>query len=72
MALLALHRNNYFGVVLSGTVVSYESGTQPRDMPPGSLWWQPNGNSTPPTAKAPTTASCYLDFAGPFDVKAVP
>jgi quercetin dioxygenase-like cupin family protein len=67
-----IHRRDYHGVVLSGTVVSYESGTQPTEMPPGSYWWQPNGNKHTTDCKGPTECVVYLDFTGAFDVKAVP
>ena len=66
-----IHRRDYHGVVLQGTVVSYESGSQPKDMPPGSYWWQPNGNKHTTDCKGPTECIVYLDFTGPFDVKAV-
>jgi quercetin dioxygenase-like cupin family protein len=67
-----IHRRDYHGVVLAGNVVSYESGTQPREMPPGSYWWQPNGNKHTTDCKGPSDCVIYLDFTGAFDVKPVP
>ena len=67
-----IHRRDYHGVVLQGTVVSYESGSQPKEMAPGSYWWQPNGNKHTTDCKGTTECIVYLDFTGPFDVKAVP
>jgi hypothetical protein len=52
--------------------VSYESGSQPKEMPPGSYWWQPNGNKHTTDCKGTTECIVYLDFTGAFDVKAVP
>ncbi|HSD87097.1 MAG TPA: DUF4437 domain-containing protein [Kofleriaceae bacterium] len=66
-----VHKNDYQGVVLVGNVVSYESGTQPRTMPPGSTWWQPGGNKHTTDCQGPTDCVIYLDFAGAFDVKPV-
>lgn len=67
-----IHRHDYYGVVLQGTVVSYESGTQPKEIPPGSYWWQPNGNKHTTDCKGATDCIVYLDFTGAFDVKPVP
>jgi quercetin dioxygenase-like cupin family protein len=67
-----IHRRDYHGVVLVGNVVSYESGTEAREMPPGSYWWQPNGNKHTTDCKGPSDCVIYLDFTGAFDVKPVP
>ena len=67
-----IHRRDYHGVVLVGNVVSYESGTQPREMPPGSYWWQPGGNKHTTDCRGPSDCVIYLDFTGAFDVKPVP
>jgi quercetin dioxygenase-like cupin family protein len=67
-----IHRHDYHGVVLVGNVVSYESGHTPEEMPPGSYWWQPNGNKHTTDCKGPSDCVIYLDFTGAFDVKPVP
>jgi len=67
-----VHKSDYQGVVLVGNVVSYESGTQPKVMPPGSTWWQPRGNKHTTDCQGPSDCVVYLDFAGAFDVKPVP
>jgi quercetin dioxygenase-like cupin family protein len=67
-----IHHQDYSGVVLAGNVVSYESGHEAEEMPPGSYWWQPNGNKHTTDCKGPSDCVIYLDFTGAFDVKAVP
>lgn len=67
-----IHKHDYQGVVLVGNVVSYESGTQPRTLPPGSYWWQPGGNKHTTDCAGPSDCVIYLDFTGAFDVKPVP
>lgn len=66
-----IHRRDYHGVVVSGTVVSYESGTEPKELGPGSYWWQPNGNKHTTDCKGTTECVIYMDFTGAYDVKAV-
>lgn len=67
-----IHRRDYHGVVIAGTVVSYESGKEPTEMGPGSYWWQPNGNKHTTDCKGPAECIVYMDFTGAYDVKAVP
>lgn len=65
-----IHRHDYHGVVLSGTVDNLESGRESKELPPGSYYFQPGGNKHTTSCKA---GEClvYVHFMGPFDLKAM-
>lgn len=47
-----IHKHDYHAVVLAGTVINNESGSEPVEMPVGSYWWQPGGYKHAETCKA--------------------
>ena len=63
-----IHKHDYHGVVLAGTVHNFESGTEPKDLPPGSYWWQPGGFKHTTNCKAGADCIVYVHFEGKYDV----
>jgi quercetin dioxygenase-like cupin family protein len=67
-----IHRFDYHGVVIAGTVDNLESGKQSKELPPGSYWMQPGGNKHTTNCKAGgPECLVYAHFMGAFDVKAM-
>ena len=67
-----IHRHDYHGVVLAGTVDNLESGKASKDLPPGSYYFEPGGNKHTTNCKA-NGPECllYVHFMGAYDVKAM-
>jgi hypothetical protein len=64
-----IHKADYHGVVLQGTLDHHESGAPGRDLPVGSYWWQPGGNKHVDLCKAPSgDCIAYVYFTGGFDL----
>ena len=64
-----IHKHDYHGVILKGTLDHHESGTQGRDLPAGSYYWQPGGNKHVDLCKAGgPDCVLYVYYTGGFDV----
>lgn len=64
-----IHKADYHGVVLAGTLDHHESGTEANELPVGSYWWQPGGNKHVDLCKAGgPDCVVYVYFTGGFDV----
>lgn len=67
-----IHRHDYHGVVLAGTVDNLESGRESKDLPPGSYYFEPAGYKHTTNCKAGgPECLVYVHFMGPFDIKAM-
>ena len=66
-----MHRHDYHGVVLGGTVDNLESGKAPKDLPAGSYYFQPGGNKHTTNCKGGGECMVYVHFMGAFDIKAM-
>lgn len=67
-----MHRHDYHGVVLAGTVDQLESGRESKDLPPGSYYFEPAGYKHTTNCKADgPECIVYVHFTGPFDIKAM-
>jgi quercetin dioxygenase-like cupin family protein len=65
-----IHRHDYHGVLLAGTLSHYESGGEPRELAVGTYWWQPGGYKHVDLCKAGgSDCIIYGYFTGAFDVK---
>lgn len=64
-----IHRADYHAVVLQGTLDHHESGTEARDLPVGSYYFQPGGNKHVDLCKGPGDCIVYAYFTGAYDVK---
>ncbi len=62
-----IHKADYHGVLLQGTLDHHESGTEGRDLPAGSYWYQPGGNKHVDLCKGPGDCIGYAYFTGAFD-----
>jgi len=68
-----IHKFDYHGIVLAGTLNNIESGSEAKDLPVGSYWMQPGGMKHTTNCKAGgPDCVVYLEFTGAFDVKPVP
>ena len=64
-----IHKHDYHGIVLAGTINNMESGNQTaKDLPVGSYWMQPGGYKHTTNCKAGADCVVYLEFTGAFDV----
>jgi hypothetical protein len=65
-----IHRHDYHGMLLAGTLSHYESGGEPRELAVGTYWWQPGGYKHVDLCKA-GGGDCiiYGYFTNAFDVK---
>ena len=63
-----IHKADYHGVVLQGTLDHHESGTEGRGLPVGSYYYQPGGNKHVDLCKAGGDCVVYVYFTGAFDV----
>jgi quercetin dioxygenase-like cupin family protein len=66
-----IHRNDYHGVVLAGSLDNLESGHEPKEMPPGGYIYEPGGNKHTRNCKGTTECLVYVHFMGAYDVKAM-
>lgn len=67
-----IHRHDYHGVVLAGTVDNLESGRESKDLPVGSYYFQPGGFKHTTNCKAGgPECLVYVHAMGPFDIKAM-
>ncbi len=65
-----IHKSDYHGVVLAGTLDHHESGTDPNELPVGSYYWQPGGNKHVDLCKAGgPDCVVYVYFENAFDAK---
>lgn len=65
-----IHKSDYHGVVLAGTLDHHESGTEANELPTGSYWWQPGGNKHVDLCKAGgPDCVVYVYFENAYDVK---
>jgi len=65
-----IHSKDYQAVLLQGTLDHHESGTEGRELPVGSYWYQPGGNKHVDLCKAGgPDCIVYAYFVGPFDAK---
>lgn len=61
------HKSNYHAVVLQGTPQHYQSGTDGKDLPVGTYWWQPGGYKHVDLCKGTVDCIVYAYYEGPFD-----
>lgn len=67
-----VHAHDYHAVVLAGTIVQIESGSEPRELVVGAYWRQPGGYKHAETCKAGgPDCIAYVYFTGPYLTKAV-
>ena len=66
-----IHRYDYHGVVVTGSVDNLESGKPSNDLPPGSYIYQPGGNKHTRSCKGSGECLVYMHFMGAYDVKAM-
>ncbi|HEY5952100.1 MAG TPA: DUF4437 domain-containing protein [Kofleriaceae bacterium] len=67
-----IHRHDYHGVVVSGTVDNLESGHPSKDLMAGSYIFEPGGNKHTTNCKAGgPECMLYVHFMGAFDIKAM-
>lgn len=63
-----IHKHDYHGVVLAGTINNIESGSEPNDLPVGSYWFEPGGYKHTTNCKAGADCIVYVHFMGAFDI----
>jgi len=63
-----IHKNDYHGIVLAGTIQNIESGAEGKDLPVGSYWYQPGGNKHTTNCNKGTDCIVYTYVTGAFDV----
>ncbi len=64
-----IHRHDHYGVVLAGTFDNLESGHESKDLPPGSLIFEPGGNKHTANCKPGGECMVYVHFLGAYDTK---